>query len=233
VVAGEVDQNYNLSFTATACRGVPDRRIEMTNGVHAFRRWAHVLALVALTVVAASGCAKAKGTTPAEKRNYTLDMREDTLKKLYAQQPDARAEFKNAEGYGVFSNVGLNLFVLASGNGFGVVRDNANGHEVYMKMKEFGVGLGIGAKDFYAVIVFKSPEALKTFVSEGWEWGGDADASGKTGEDQGAAASASANLQKDVEVYMLTEKGFALQATASGTKYWPDEELNGTGKPKS
>jgi lipid-binding SYLF domain-containing protein len=205
----------------------------MLHGVQAFPKWTQMLALVALTTIAASGCAKSKGTTPAQKRNYTLDMREDTLKKLYAQEPEAQRKVKGAAGYGVFSNVGLNLFVLASGNGFGVVRDNANGREVYMKMKEFGLGLGIGAKDFYAVIVFNSPQALKTFISDGWEWGGDADAAGKTGEGEGSAASASANVQKDVEVYLLTEKGFALQATVSGTKYWPDEELNGTEKPKS
>jgi lipid-binding SYLF domain-containing protein len=205
----------------------------MLNGVQAWWKWSRVLALVALTAVAASGCAKAQGTTPAEKRDYTLDMREDTLQKLYAQEPEARAKIKGAAGYGVFSNVGLNLFVLASGNGFGAVHDNANGREVYMKMQEFGVGLGIGAKDFYAVIVFNSPEALQTFVSEGWEWGGEADAAGKTGEEQGGAASASANLEKDVEVYLLTEKGFALQASVSGTKYWPDEELNGSEKAKS
>ena len=205
----------------------------MVSGVQAARKWTRALALVALTAVAASGCAKAQGTTPAAKRDYTLDMRADTLKKLYKQEPGARAKVKQAAGYGVFSNVGINLLVLASGNGFGVVRDNASGHEVYMQMKEFGLGLGIGAKDFYAVIVFKSPAALKTFISDGWEWSGDADAAGKTSEDEGASASASANLQKDVEVYLLTEKGFALQATASGTKYWPDDELNGTPKPKS
>jgi len=205
----------------------------MVNSVLTFRKWTRALVLVALTAVAVSGCAKAQGTTPAAKRDYTLDMRKDTLNKLYKQEPAARAKVKNAAGYGVFSNVGVNLLVLASGNGFGVVRNNANGREVYMQMKEFGLGLGIGAKDFYAVIVFKSPEALNTFVSDGWEWGGDADAAGKTGEGEGAAASASANTQKDVEVYLLTEKGFALQATASGTKYWPDDELNGTEKPKS
>jgi lipid-binding SYLF domain-containing protein len=194
-----------------------------------------MVALVALTAIAASGCAKAKGTTPAEKRNYTLDMRQDTLEKLYKEQPEARGKVKGAAGYAVFSSVGLNLFVLASGNGFGVVRNNKTGSDVYMKMKEIGVGIGIGAKDFYAVIVFHSPQALKTFVEDGWEWGGDADAAGKTGEDKGGAASASGNLQKDMEVYLMTEKGFALQATASGTKYWPDEELNGTekSKPKS
>jgi hypothetical protein len=41
----------------------------MVNGVQAFRNWPYVVALVALTAIAASGCAKAKGTTPAEKRN--------------------------------------------------------------------------------------------------------------------------------------------------------------------
>jgi lipid-binding SYLF domain-containing protein len=204
----------------------------MINKARTVQKWTQMLALVALAAVAGA-CSKAQGTTPAAKRNYTLDMREDTLKKLYAQDPEARRKIKQAAGYGVFSNVGVNLFVLASGNGFGVVRDNANKHETYMKMKEFGVGLGIGAKDFYAVIIFNSPEALHTFVSEGWEWGGDADAAGKTGEGSGAATAASANVHKDVEVYMMTEKGIALQATVSGTKYWADEELNGSAKPKS
>jgi len=139
----------------------------MINGVQAFRKWSHVVALIALSAVAASGCAKAKGDTPAAKRNYTLDMREDTLKKLYKQDPGAKAKIKAAAGYGVFSNVGMNLLVLASGNGFGVVRDNKSKRDVYMKMKELGFGIGIGAKDFYAVIVFHSPEALKTFESDG------------------------------------------------------------------
>jgi lipid-binding SYLF domain-containing protein len=205
----------------------------MFNGAKTFWKWSYVLTLLMLTAVAANGCAKAKGTTVAEKRDYTLDMRADTLKKLYEQEPESRTEIAKSAGYGVFSNVGINLLVLASGNGFGVVRDNASQHDVYMKMKELGMGVGLGAKDFYAVIVFKSPQALKAFVSEGWEWGGDADAAGKTGEGEGTEASGSASLQKDMEVYLLTEKGFALQATVSGTKYWADEELNGTSKPKS
>lgn len=198
----------------------------MVNGVQRCWKWQRVLAVLALVVVALGGCAKAKGTTPAEKRDYTLDMREKTLAKLYAENPEARDKIKSANGYGVFSNVGMNLVVLASGNGFGVVHDNGSNKDVYMKMRELGLGLGLGAKDFYCVIVFHSPQALKSFVSEGWEWGADADAAGKTGEGKGGAASAGADFQKNMEVYLLTEKGFALQATATGTKYWPDEELN-------
>jgi lipid-binding SYLF domain-containing protein len=101
-----------------------------------------------------------------------------------------------------------------------------------MKMQEFGLGLGLGAKEFHAVIVFHKPEALHTFVDEGWEWGADADAAGKTGEGSGGAATATTGFQKDMEVYLMTEKGFALQATASGTKYWADDELNPSSKAK-
>jgi len=202
----------------------------MVNGVQLCWKWQRVLALFALIALAMSGCSKAEGTTAAEKRNYTLDMREKTLKRLYAEQPEARSKVQSAAGYGVFSNVGMNLLVLASGNGFGVVRDSAAERDVYMKMREFGLGIGLGAKEFYCVILFNSPLALKNFVSKGWEWGADADAAGKVGEGKGGAVSAGAGFQKDMEVYLLTEKGFALQATATGTKYWPDEELNG--KPK-
>ena len=54
----------------------------MVNGVQLCWKWQRLLALVALIAIALGGCAKAKGTTAAEKRNYTLDMREKTLKKL-------------------------------------------------------------------------------------------------------------------------------------------------------
>ena len=198
----------------------------MHDVIAVLRKGTCVLALLALSASGLDGCAKAKGTTAAEKRNYTLDMREDTLKKLYQEKPEARDKVLKASGYGVFSNVGMNFFVLASGNGFGVVHDNGTQREVYMKMREIGLGIGIGGKEFYAVILLNSPEALKAFVSEGWEWGADADAASKTGEGKGGAATATGNLQKDMEVYLMTGAGFALQATASGTKYWPDEELN-------
>ena len=204
----------------------------MKSRLLAFWSCHRAIALFSLLALAAAGCAKAEGTTPAKKREYTLDMREDTLKQLYADQPEAKTAVARSSGYGVFSNVGMNLLVLASGNGFGVVRDNGSGKDVYMRMSEFGIGVGLGAKDFYAVIVFHSPEALHAFVDEGWEWGADADAAGKTAEGSGGAATATTGFQKDMEVYLRTEKGFALQATVSGTKYWPDEELNETKKAK-
>jgi lipid-binding SYLF domain-containing protein len=183
--------------------------------------------LLALMLVAAvvTGCRTAKGNSPSEKRAYVLQTRDEALAKLYESEPGAKAKIADAAGYGVFSNVGINLFLLASGNGFGVVRNNSSGQDTYMKMREIGVGVGMGVKDFRAVFIFHTPEVLTEFVEKGWEWGGEADAAAKSG-DTGAAAAASADVQGGIEVYLLTEAGVALQATVSGTKYWKDDELN-------
>jgi lipid-binding SYLF domain-containing protein len=44
-----------------------------------------------------------------------------------------------------------------------------------------GVGLGLGAKDYQQVLIFKSKETLNKFVKSGWEFGGHADAVAKAG----------------------------------------------------
>ncbi len=94
-----------------------------------------------------------------------------------------------------------------------------------MKMGLGGVGLGLGAKDYRQVLIFRTDEVLKQFVTSGWEFGGHADATAKAG-DSGAEVSGEAVIGNDIEVYSMTESGLALQATVAGTKYWKDDELN-------
>ena len=94
-----------------------------------------------------------------------------------------------------------------------------------MRMAMLGVGVGMGVKDFRAVIIFKNQDALDTFVEKGWEFGGHADAAAKSGE-KGAEASAAAEVTGNMEIYNFTESGIALQATVAGTKYWKDKALN-------
>jgi lipid-binding SYLF domain-containing protein len=180
--------------------------------------------LAVCAVVVISGCSNPQGDTAAEKRDYAEKMRKDTIAELYSEKPIAKEQIKNAAGYAVFSNMNINLFLLSSGNGYGIARDNKTGDDIYMKMRFFGVGLGLGAKDFRAVIIFKTDEAMKQFTESGWEWGGHADAAAKSGE-KGAEASAAAEIG-DMIVYNFTEAGIALQATVQGTKYWVDDELN-------
>ena len=181
--------------------------------------------LLGLTAMIIAGCSKPVGTTSDEKRDYAKSMRDATIEELYRKKPETREKVANAAGYGVFSNINIHLFLFSSGNGYGIVRNNATGEDVFMRMQLLGAGLGMGVKDFRAVIIFKTPQALDTFTNKGWEWGGHADASAKANE-KGGAATTAGDITKDMEIYQFIQSGIALQATLSGTKYWKDKNLN-------
>ena len=194
------------------------------------RRFTGFLAVLlgASLLASGGGCRAtqgAKGSTPAEKRSVIQAETQKTLDELYAAKPEAREKVAKSAGYGYFSNVNVNLLVLSTENGYGVVRDNKTGKETYMKMAGAGVGLGAGVKDYRAIMVFHDPQVLQKFVTQGTNVGGSTDATAKT-KDQGAAAGAEATATQGMEVYQFTEKGLALQATVGGTKFWPDDSLN-------
>jgi len=169
-------------------------------------------------------CATTGGSTPQEKREAVMSMRSQVLADLYRIKPHTKAEIASAPGYAVFSNANVNIIFASFGGGYGVVRDNRTRRDEFMKMGEAGIGLGLGAKDFRAVFVFRSRPALERFVNSGWEFGGHADAAAKAG-DKGGAVGGEAVID-DITIYQLTETGLALQATVKGTKYWKDSELN-------
>lgn len=171
------------------------------------------------------GCAAPKGSTIQEKRNYILEMREETLAKLYKKKPYVKEQILSAAGYGVFSNINTNLLLVSTARGYGVVKNNHTGRETYMKMGQVGIGPGLGLKDFRVVIIFTDKDSLADFVDQGWEFGGHADVAAKSGE-KGAAIGAEAYVDQGILIHTLTEAGAALQATVAGTKYWKDRELN-------
>lgn len=171
-----------------------------------------------------SSCTTTKGSTPAEKRQAVLNMRTEALAELYKLHPDARAQIAASPGYAVFSNANVNVIFASVGGGYGVVENKRLKKSVYMKMGEAGVGLGLGAKDFRVVLIFKTQESLDAFIDNGWEFGGHADAAAKAG-DKGAAIGGEAMLN-GMTIYQFTESGLALQATFKGTKFWKDSELN-------
>jgi len=88
-----------------------------------------------------------------------------------------------------------------------------------------GVGLGLGAKDYRQLLIFKSKETLNKFVESVWEFRGHADAAAKAGQ-SGEKLSGDGAIGADIEAYSMTESGLALQATVAGTKYWKDDSLN-------
>lgn len=183
------------------------------------------VALAVLSIGVLAGCASPQGTTIAEKQAAVLEMRSDTLDTLYGIHPIAREQIQNAEGYAVFSNIGINLLLLSTANGFGVVNDGRTGGDTFMRMWSGGVGIGLGAKDFRGVFIFTEHDALEKFVESGWEANAQADAAAKSGEKGGAWAGA-IEIAPGIKLYQITETGLALQATIQGTKYWKDDDLS-------
>jgi len=184
--------------------------------------------VAALALPATAGLFGPKGDSTEEKRTKVRKERDEILAKLYAEHPEAKDKIKNAAGYGAFNNKNMNLFLLSTGHGYGVVVDNKTGKETFMAMGSLGGGVGLGAKDLSVVFIFKNADVMKQFVESGWQFGGEASATAKAGDKGGAAAKegavdTGANL---FEIYQLTDTGAALQATVAGTKYWKDKKLN-------
>lgn len=170
------------------------------------------------------GACMSSGGSVAQRRQAVQDMREQVLAELYREKPDVRAQIQSAPGYAVFSNANVNLIFASIGGGYGILHDRGTGRDTYLKMGELGVGLGLGAKDFRAVLVFHTSDALARFQDYGMSVGAGADAAA-VASDQGGAVGGELNFD-NITVYQMTESGLALQATLKGTRYWPDPALN-------
>lgn len=175
-------------------------------------------------LLSVSGCATTVGKSTNEKRRAVLNMKNEVLSDLYKIRPDVKSQIARAPGYGVFSNVNINVILASFGGGHGVVKNNNSGKNTFMKMGEVGIGLGLGVKDFRAVFVFHNADTLNRFVEHGWAFGAQADAAAKASE-KGAAVGGEVTVD-NITIYQLTEAGLALQATIKGTKYWKDTSLN-------
>lgn len=184
-----------------------------------FRTHLGLLLLLALT----SGCASL-GNTPAEKRQSILDMRNETLNRLYQEKPQAREQIASAAGYGVFDSASQNIVLVQTGGGYGVLT-SSGGETTYMKVAGAGVGFGIGIKDYREVIIFRDAGDFERFKESGWDAGAQAEATAQAGK-QGGSASANQSVDLDIITYQLTESGAALQATVGASRYWQWQELN-------
>jgi len=178
-----------------------------------------------IIIVFTYACARPRSGTPAQKRAYVNQMREQTLDQLYAKYPYARKQVERAAGYAVFSNVNTQVIFFGGGGGYGVAVDNSNGQKTYMRMAQATAGLGVGLKDFREVIIFKNPSTFDKFVISGWDFGVEAGAGVKSGE-KGGDVGGALSVADNVIVYQLTEAGVELKTTVSGKKYWLYNELN-------
>ncbi len=184
-----------------------------------------MLLAVAAIIVAGSGCMAPRGGSPAEKRQYVNLMGEETLSRLYAERPEAKRRIENAAGYGVFAQLATGTGIGGGGTGYGVVVDNETGSRSYMRMVQVSGGIGIGIKKLRVIFLFHNRDALRKFVTEGWEVGTEAQAAALL-HHEGAEADTMGTMTEGVSVYQLTESGLFVRAALHVKKFFPDTKLN-------
>jgi len=164
--------------------------------------------------------------TPEATRAKLDDMAKKTLERLFAEQPDSRKLFDESVGYAVFDAREASFYVVA-GYGRGVAVERETDARVYMKMATTGAGLsfGLGGWESQLVILFKSEEKFKEFGHQGFD--ATAEAGTMVGDEKDQA---SHRFNEGQATFMLTKKGWKIGAKLTGSRYWPDDELNVTPK---
>ena len=158
-------------------------------------------------------------------RQQVREMAQDALATLYEVAPGTSRVVERAAGYAVFSTFGVKLFFAGGTTGKGMVVNNRTHRQTFMKMVQVQGGLGFGLNQNRLIFVFTNERALRNFIDQGWEFGGQANLSAMVGG-QGGQFSGAAAVSPGVYLYQLTNTGLSATITVSGTKYFKDPDLN-------
>ena len=158
-------------------------------------------------------------------RHQVREMSQDALATLYEIMPGARRAIERSAGYAVFSTFGVKLFFAGGTTGKGMVVNHRTGRQTFMKMLQVQGGLGFGVNQNRLIFVFTNEQALKNFINQGWEFGGQVNLSAMAGG-QGGMFSGAAAVSPGVYLYQLTQTGLAATLTVGGTKFFKDGDLN-------
>jgi lipid-binding SYLF domain-containing protein len=154
------------------------------------------LALAIGPLTTHAGLFSPKGDSPEEKRQVVLKQRDEMLTELYKTKPELKDRIPKAAGYATFKQTDINLFLLASGRGYGVLKDNQTGKDTFMCVASLGTGVGMGVKDLRVIFVFNDAKVMRQFVEQGWQFGGKGDAAAKY-KDTGISAEGGAKANVD------------------------------------
>ncbi|MGB0412891.1 MAG: hypothetical protein ACPGJU_00460 [Coraliomargarita sp.] len=170
-----------------------------------------------------AGLFSPKGDDIEEKRATIRKQGAEMLDELYEAHPELEESLKEAVGYATFRQSDIHLLVVASGFGYGVLHDNRDGKDTYMRVATLGGGLGAGVKDIRVVFVFNDEDVMDSFIEKGWQFGGKADASAKY-EETGVAA------EQNVKANLNLEEGEITGAASSDARAGREEgEQNSAG----
>ena len=158
-------------------------------------------------------------------RHQVREMAQDALATLYEIQPGARRAIERSAGYAVFSTFGIKLFFAGGTTGKGVVVNRQTNRQTFMQMVQVQGGVGFGVNKNRLIFVFTREDALRNFVNQGWDFGGQANLTAMAGG-QGSMFNGAASVAPGVFLYQLSDTGLSASLTVSGTKFFKDANLN-------
>lgn len=157
----------------------------------------------------------------AKEREQVRKEVRDSLARLYQIVPGARKAVEQAAGYAVFSTFGVKVLVAGGTSGKGLAFEQRTRHETFMRMVQVQGGLGFGINQNRLIFVFSTPEALKNFINQGWEFGAQANVSAMA-QGEGGMFTGAAAISPGVYLYQITENGLSATLTVAGTKFFKD-----------
>jgi len=161
--------------------------------------------------------------TPELTRQRIDDVATETLELLFSENINAKALYDVSFGCAVFDARQLTVIGATAGYGRGVAVEKVSEARTYMSMGTGGVGVsfGIGGFDRKIVILFEDARLFREFVDNGY------DATAQAGSMVGdGEAGQEVHFIDGRSIFVLTKKGWKISATAAGTKYWKDADLN-------
>ena len=158
-------------------------------------------------------------------REQVREMSQDALASLFEIAPGTRRVIDHAAGYATFSTFGIKLFFAGGTTGKGVVVNQRTHRQTFMKMVQVQGGLGFGVNKNRLIFVFTNEQALRNFIGQGWEFGGQGNVSAMAGGKGGMFGGAAA-VSPGVYLYQLTDTGLSATLTVSGTKFFEDAAMN-------
>ena len=161
--------------------------------------------------------------TPQQTRAKLDQMASNVMARLMAENEQAKSTMAESAGYAAFDMRQVTIFPLSGGYGRGVAVSTDGTSRTYMQMGTGGVGaaFGIGGFESQFVIMFETKADYQRFVDDGY------DASADAGVMDGDEASKSeVRFTEGRSIFVLDKTGWRVNANATGTKYWPDEDLN-------
>lgn len=193
------------------------------------RRFMKKLAVWLITVLMLcfmTGTAMAADANKIAKERAEIDeLSAKTLERLYSKVPSAQRVIEHCYAYATLSNTGIKLGLFGDAHGRGIAVNNETGEKLYMRMKEIGIGLGLGVKEYDLIFVIGTETAWNSFISGDLKFSSSAEAAagdGVVGDSMEGASIAA----KGVWVYQMTKKGLTLDASIKGTKIYPYKKLN-------